>query len=315
MAAFFERGIMVQPFRLLSRLTFKVPIMKAILTLSCFISVLTLFAQSDKTKDFHLDKEYKISNSGTLTLRCSDAKVFINGSDRKTAKVKIDREVETKGFVFGGHDEFNVEVEELNGNLDIHENKSYSSSGIVGYYHEKYTININLPEGASLMIKGDDGDYRINNIDGAISIDLDDADVELTACSGNDFRFTMDDGDIVMDEGKGKLDVDADDADVKITNGAFTSIQADVDDGDLVIETSLSDNGEYYINAQDGLIALTVTNGGGKFDIRHDDARVITEGKFQTIEESENHTRLTLASGTAKVDIRADDARVRLAKR
>lgn len=289
--------------------------MKAIAILFLFAFSLSLSAQSDKNSDFHLDKEYKISKEGTLTLRCSDAKVFISGSGRSTAKIKIDREVETKGIVFGGHDEFNVEVDELNGNLEIRENKSYSASGIVGYYHEKYTININLPEGASLIVKGDDGDYQINNIDGAISVDLDDADIELTACSGNEFRFTMDDGDIVMDEGKGKLDVDADDADVKITNGAFTSIQADVDDGDLVIETSLSDNGDYYINAQDGLIALTVTNGGGKFDIRHDDARVITEGKFQTIEESENRTRLTLASGNATVDIRADDARVRLVKR
>ena len=289
--------------------------MKAILTLLLFVSSLALSAQSDKNNDFHLDKEYKISNTGTLTLKCSDAKVFISGSGRSSAKVKIDRVVETKGFVFGGHDEFNVEVEEVNGNLDILENKSYAASGIVGYYHEKYTITINLPEGASLVVKGDDGDYMINNIDGSISMDLDDADLELMACSGNQFKFSMDDGDIVMDQNKGALEIDADDADVKITNAAFTSIQADIDDGDLVIETSLADNGNYYINAQDGLIALTVTNGGGKFDIRHDDARVITEGKFQSIEESENRTRLTLPSGTAKVDIRADDARVRLMKR
>ena len=155
----------------------------------------------------------------------------------------------------------------------------------------------------------------INNIDGSISMDIDDADLELIACSGNEFKFRMDDGDIVMDEGKGALEIDADDADVKIANGAFTSIQADIDDGDLVIETSLADNGNYNVNAQDGLIALTVTNGGGKFDIRHDDARVVTEGNFQSVEESESRTRLTLASGNARVDIRADDARVRLATR
>ena len=289
--------------------------MKTILTLLFFSGSLALSAQSEKYKDFHLDKEYKFSSKGTLTLKCSDAKVFISGSGRGNAKVKIDRVVESKGIVFGGHDEFNVEVEELDGNLEVRENKSYSYSGIVGYYNEKYTININLPDGASLIVKGDDGDYRVNNIDGAISIDMDDADIELTACSGSDFKFKVDDGDIVMDEGKGKLDIDADDADVKISRGAFASIHADVDDGDLVIETSLTDNGDYYINAQDGLIALTVTNGGGKFDIRHDDARVVTEGNFKTIEESESRTQLTLASGSAKVDIRADDAKVRLIKR
>lgn len=289
--------------------------MKAILSVLMLLSFFALSAQKESNKDFHINKEYKMSELGTLTLKCSDAKVSISGSARKTALVKIDREVETKGFVFGGHDEFNVEVEELNGDLTIHESSSYSSFGIVGYYHEKYTINISIPEGASLIVKGDDGDYKINNINGSISVNLDDADIELIACSGDNFKFTMDDGDVTMDQGKGSLDIDADDADVKISNAAFTTIQADIDDGDLIIETSLADNGDYYINGQDGLIALTITNGGGKFDIRHDDSRVITEGKFETIEESEDRTRITLASGNSKVDIRSDDARVRLVKR
>ena len=121
--------------------------MKVVLTAVLFVSSLIASAQSDKAKDFHLDKEYKMNGQGTLTLKCSDAKVNITGSTRSTAKIKIDREVEMKGIVFSGHDEFNVEVEELDGNLEIRENKSYSASGIVGYYHEKYSISINLPEG------------------------------------------------------------------------------------------------------------------------------------------------------------------------
>jgi ferric-dicitrate binding protein FerR (iron transport regulator) len=186
---------------------------------------------------------------------------------------------------------------------------------MIGYHYEKYEITLEVPEGVSLNVRGDDGDYRIRNVDGSIALDLDDADVELSACSGDDFRFRLDDGDIVMDEGKGKLDVDADDADVHITNANFTSIIADVDDGDLQIETSLADNGDYVINAQDGLVALTVTKGGGKFDVRHGDSRVTTEGNFTQIDRSDNRTSLVLASGNARVDIRADDGRVRLVKR
>ena len=108
--------------------------------------------------------------------------------------------------------------------------------------------------------------------------------------------------------------VDADDADIVIKSAAFEKIMADVDDGDFVIETSLSDTGDYYINGQDGLIAMTVLGGGGKFDIRHDDARVVAEGDFTTVEKSEDRTRLTLANGSAKVNIHSDDARVRLIK-
>ena len=57
---------------------------------------------------------------------------------------------------------------------------------------------------------------------------------------------------------------------------------------------------------------MTVLGGGGKFDIRHDDARVFAEGNFDTVERSEDRTRLTLANRNAKVNIRADDGRVRL---
>lgn len=289
--------------------------MKAVITLFFLSAATLLFAQSEKIKDYHLDKEYKMGALGTLRLRCTDARVTIAGSARATAHVKIDREVEAKGFVFNGHDEFSVDVEEVNGDLEIRENKAYGTVGVVGYYNERYTILVELPQGASLNVRGDDGNYKVTNLEGSIAMTLDDADVELTGCSGSDFRFALDDGDITMDEGRGKLDIDADDADVRISHGAFSEIQADMDDGDLVIETSLADNGSYRITAQDGLVALTVTNGGGKFDIRHDDARVVTEGKFDTIEESEDRTRLSLASGNAAVDIRADDARVRLVKR
>ncbi len=283
-----------------------------------FVALLFLVtvAVSAQTKDgiFQLDEEYTINPKGTIKLNSSDAKVYITGSSRSTAHVKIYRQVTTKGVVFG-QEEFAVDINEENGNLNIRERSNSTVVGMIGYHYEKYTITIEVPEGVSLLVKGDDGDYQIENVDGDISLDLDDADVELTGCSGDNFRFRMDDGDIVMDEGKGKLDIDADDADVRIANANFTSITADVDDGDLVIETSLADSGDYLINAQDGLVTLTITNGGGKFDIRHGDSRVTTEGKFTQVERSENSTSLTLASGNARVDIRSDDARVRLIQR
>jgi hypothetical protein len=268
----------------------------------------------NKEGNFHLDQEYKVSPRGTIKLNSSDGKFYITGSNRSTAHVKIDREVVTKGLTFG-HEEFSVDVTENNGDLEIREQSNHVSVGMIGYRSEKYTIHIEAPEGVRLLVKGDDGDYWIRNIDGNISLDVDDGDIELTQCSGSKFDFRLDDGEITMDEGSGSLDIDADDADVEIKNATFTTVHANVDDGDLIIETSLADDGTYFIDAQDGLVSLAITKGGGKFDVRHDDARVITEGDFNIVENAEDRTRLTLASGEAKVDIRADDARVRLMKR
>jgi hypothetical protein len=287
--------------------------MKLIITAGFTLATLVASAQ---TKDgiFQLDKDYDMSPNGIVRLTSSDAKVHITGSARENAHVKIYRQVTTKGVVFG-QEEFSVDVAEDNGNLIIREHSNSTVVGMIGYHYEKYEITLEIPQGASLQVRGDDGDYRIRNVDGAISLDVDDADVELSACSGDNFQFKLDDGDIVMDEGKGKLDIDADDADVQITNGRFTSVNADLDDGDLQLETTLANNGDYFINAQDGLVAMTITGGGGRFDIRHDDSRVTTEGNFQQVDRTDGRTAVTLANGNARVDIRSDDARVRLVQR
>jgi hypothetical protein len=272
------------------------------------------FAQTVKTGVFNIDQDYKIAPKGTIRLTCSDAKVFITGSDRTNVNVKIDRDVETRGFAFGT-EEFTVDIDENDGNLTIRERSNSTSVGIVGSRSERYTIKIMAPKGVSLILNGDDGDYFIETIDGAIDADLDDADLELIGCNGDDFRFKLDDGDLKMDKGRGRLEVDGDDTNIQIRDAAFTRISADMDDGDFIIETSLDDGGDYYINTQDGRIAFTVTKGGGRFDIRHDDGSVRTDANFSAVEETEERSRFTLGNGNAKVDIRADDASVKLAKR
>jgi hypothetical protein len=264
--------------------------------------------------DFHLDEKYKISKNGTIDLSSSDAKVFITGSTRTDAHVKIDRKVVAKG-VYNYSGDFSVDVDAQNGNLKIREHQSGTHVGIIGYFKEDYKIEIEVPENVSLIVHGDDGDYYVKNINGEITMSIDDADAELVGCKGDKFTFRIDDGDIRMDSGKGSLEVDADDADVSIYNATFTSIYADVDDGDFVIETSLANNGKYSLNSEDGSISMTVLAGGGEFDIRHDDGDVLADSEFKTNEESETRTKVSLEKGSAKVSVRVDDAKVKLMTR
>ena len=275
--------------------------------------LLAFSAQSqNKEGDFHLDKEFKVSSMGNLNLNCSDAKVYITGSSRNTAHIKIDRYVESKGWFFGNR-EFTVDIIETNGDLEIKE-RSNGNVSMVGYYNVKYTITIEVPEGINLKVNGDDGDYFLKSVNGRIDMNVDDADVQLTSCKGNDFKFRLDDGDIRMDQGRGKIEIDGDDSDIDIRNASFTSVSADVDDGEFAIQTSLADNGSYSVDAQDGLISFTVLGGGGTFEIRHDDSRVTAENGFTLEEKTDNRTRFTLANGNAQVDLKADDARVKLIK-
>lgn len=283
--------------------------MKPILLSLLLFSTLIALAQND---DFHLDKDYAIAKNGTIDLTSSDAEVIITGTAlAATAHVKIDRSVTVKGW-YKSSGSFRVDVESENGNLKIREHQTGVSAGIIGYYSENYKIQIEAPEGVSLTIRGDDGDYFIKNIDGAISMTFDDGDAQLIGCDGDSFRFRLDDGDVKMDKGKGAIDVVADDADVEILNASFTSINARFDDGDFIVHTSLTNGGDYSIDLQDGMVAFHILGGGGEFNVRHDDSRVVADGDFKTLEDSEDFTRLTLGAGTAKVHVRADDAGVRL---
>jgi hypothetical protein len=302
----------MQPGESILRLIGKFTIMKTFLSIIFSLFVSCSFAQNEG--NFHLDKEYKIGQHGLVRLQTSDAKVTITGSSRTTAHVKIDREVTTRGLTFG-HERFYVEVNEGNDDLDIREHSSSVSVGVVGYYSEKYTITIEIPTATGLAVKGDDGYYFIQNVGGAISMKLDDGSAELTGCTGDQFDFRLDDGNLKMDQGRGRIEITGDDTDVQIRQASFTQFRANIDDGDLVLETSIPDNGNYSIRAQDGMVALTVISGGANFDIHYDDGRITMEGAFKIIDKSESDMQVMLASGKANVSIHADDARVKLVAR
>jgi hypothetical protein len=298
-----------QPFNVPLRLTAKMPAYMKKILLPLFI-LSTVFGYSQNNGNYHLDKEFALNETGMITLNCGDAKVVISGSKRKTARIKIDHVIVTKGLAFGSK-EFSMEIKQDNGNLALNEH-SRSKVGVIGYFSEKYTILLEVPAAVSLTIHGDDGNYQLKNIGGSIAMNLDDADTELTGCYGSRFSFKVGDGNVRIDQGKGMLEIDGDDSDISVKHGAFTEIYASVDDGKLELETSLSESGTYSMRAQDGSVSLNVLNGGGNFTVHHDDGRVTTEGNFKIVEKSDDETRFTLSDGKARVDIRVDDGRVSL---
>ncbi len=284
--------------------------MKTIFTILALLCSTSLhFAQ---IKDFHLDQEYAIAKDGTIDLRCSDAKVTVIGTNRTAlAHVKIDRTVVTKGW-YATKGFFTVDVEANEGNLIIRERQSSQSTVMFGYISEEYTIKLEVPTGASLTIKGDDGNYYITNLKGIIKLDVDDGDVSLTQCKGSDFSFDLNDGRLKMDGGSGFLRINANDSDLEFSECSFTSIDADVADGDLILQSSITDTGNYTLRTQDGLLIFDVLTGGGIFSIRHNDARIHTQGNISSKQESENFTELEVGKGQAKVNIRSNDGSVRL---
>ncbi|WP_339698371.1 DUF4097 family beta strand repeat-containing protein [uncultured Roseivirga sp.] len=279
--------------------------------LVCLIAAPNTNAQSNG--EFHLDKTYSIGASGTLYLNSEDAEVRISGSNRADVHVKIDRTQQIKGFS-SGRSEFNVLVENRGDDLHIIERERSGVRIQMGSIRTDYRIDIELPESASLRVKGEDDDYVVRNVSGKIYMETEDGDIEIIDCRSTNLEFRLEDGDLKIDGGSGALTVESEDGDIEVRRGNFRDIDIDVEDGDVMLETSLADDGRYILRGEDSSIDFTVTNGGGEFSILKDDGSVRASSAFETVRETDHRSELKLAGGKANIEIRTEDGRVRLSK-
>ena len=283
-----------------------------LLITSLFVLLFTISeSKAQDDSDFNLDKVYQLSTDGTVHLNTSDANIRITGSQRSDVHLIIDRTETTKG-VRSRRSRFDVNVEERSGDLYVTERAQRGVTFQIGSYRVDYEIEIEMPMSGSLRIKGDDDDYVIRSVNGAISIRADDGDIELIECNGDKFDLQFEDGDLKMDGGRGSLYVRSDDGDVDIRNGGFDRVEVNAEDGNVSVETTLDNNGLYELSGDDADIDFIVLSGGGKFNVSKDDGRISASSDYDTIQKSERRSKLELKGGDADVDIRIQDGRVRL---
>ena len=289
--------------------------MKTTLIALCLLITIPIQLAAQEDGEYHLDEVYAMATEGTLFLRSEDAKVRITGSDRKDARVVIDRVEEIRGITTK-RASFEMEIEEKDGDLYVTE-KSRSSTRVnfgISVSSLSYDISIELPQNASLKIDGEDDDYLIRSVNGRIRIDTEDGDIELLNCQGDDFEITIEDGDLTMDGGNGKLYANVEDGDLDFRNGNFREVELITEDGDVILETHLMDGGMYDLDGEDATIELIVLSGAGTLTISRDDARVSASSAFELTRETESRVAYQLGTGGAEVRISTKDGRVKLEK-
>ena len=293
--------------------------MKNLLINTVILTILlygTALANDGTTKEFEytLDKTYQIAKNGTLSLNTEDADIKIIGSNRKDAHVNVYRKVTLKGIFRNNEDKFRIVVTEKEGHLVIREKSESRINIAIGTYSETYKIVIEVPSSIGIKLHGDDDDYIIKRILGKINIVGDDGDVEISNCKSKKITIDMEDGDVEIADGIGDLTVDLDDGNLTTVNSKFSNVDITVSDGDLDIETSLYDKGMYQFRTDDGDIKLNITNGGGLFEVRHDDGHVSTSSVFKESYSSERKHKYNLTNGEAQVFIKTNDGDVKLTR-
>jgi len=285
-----------------------------LLRYTAFTILLLLINTSLNAQDseYNLDETYQIDTSGTVYLDSDDAQVSIQGSDRNDVHVVVYHRLDVDGWELKSGDKFKMLVEARNGNVYIREADIDRSRVLFGNVKEEYRITIEVPKTVALDIKGDDDSYSIADVNAAIGLNADDADVELRNTGGQNFSFDMDDGSVDMDLGQGELELNMDDGEFSVRQGSFTEIDAEVDDAQIDITTSLSNDGFYLFDMDDSDLELNITGGGGDFDIRHDDADIHADNNFEEVTSDEDHSAYLLPGGDAKIKIDTDDGDIEL---
>lgn len=279
--------------------------------LTVFLCVLGMQMQAQDS-EYNLDETYSIDKNGTIYLQSNDAEVTIQGSDRSDVHLVVYRYVDVDGWEIKSEDKFEMKVDNRNGDLYIREADRNNGRFVVGNVQEEYRINIEAPRDVALDINGDDDSYEISDFNSAIKLDADDTDIELSGMNGESFEFDIDDGSINMEEGQGSLKLDFDDGEFYVRRADFTEIDVSADDAGMDISTSLSDDGFYRFDMDDGDLELNIAGGGGEFDIRHDDSDLRIGDEFEEVSSDEDQSIYRLAGGDARIEIDTDDGDIEL---
>ena len=286
--------------------------MKLLKTTLCFTLVFLVSTSLYAQDEYNLDETYEIEENGTVHLSSNDAEVTIEGSNRSDVHVVVYRYIDVDGINIGTSGTFRMDVEERGGDLYIRENNSDDQNMFIGTVDEEYRITLQVPRKVALDLQGDDDSYDVRSISGAISINADDTEIDLSDVTGGEFDFDLDDGRISMEEARGKLKLSMDDGELDVRRAEFTEIDAEMDDGEMDITTSLADGGLYLFDFDDGDLELNITGGGGEFDIHHDDHNIGVDSNFEEISSDEDRSVYRLAGGDSRIEIDTDDGDIEL---
>lgn len=273
---------------------------------ACALAVSVAAAAALADDRFDLDQVYDMSPDGTIELETRDADVIITGSDRDDVHVEVHYERKVTGVGSTDHP-FDVAVRERGGDLSIRQAKRNIVT--FGISRVRYEVLIEAPAGAALDISGDDDDYEIGGIDGAIRLHADDASIRLRNCRGKAFDVALADGDLDMDRGAGSLALTFDDGSADIRNADFSEIRVRGNDGGVRIGGALADDGEYSFEMDDGDVIMD-TDGGGGFSVSMQDGAFSLNGGHGELDADFDDGSVTLTDTMLeRVDAHFNDGR------
>lgn len=302
------------------------------------------FPQSEVSKTE--TKTFEVKPEGLVVVSSNDGSITVNSWDRDEVEVTMKKTAwgRSRRDAERNLDDIEIDISQRGNNLYIREisDKHFNVRfGLLDLFRgrvefgTRVSFDINLPRNMNLDLTSDDGDIRVTDVQGEMSLNTDDGDIILydvnitrldVDIDDGDFRaenvkpvqsypnsiifVTCDDGEIVLRNVETEtIDMNLDDANVIMRNVTVTNLTADLDDGDFEADITLGDNGRIRIWSDDGTVELWLPEQiNAQLNLFAYSGRIRTNFPVDVNrDEGESWVRDILGNGNANIRIETSD--------
>jgi len=176
------------------------------------------------------------------------------------------------------------------------------------------TTEIRVPVRTDLRCRTKDGSIRGSGTQGKLDIKTEDGSIRLSRING-DITAISEDGRVILEDVKGSVKAVCEDGDI-ILSGEITHLRLEAEDGDIesVISSGSSMGGDWWIEAEDGDVDLSLpANFSADLYLKTDDGDIDSRLPI-TLRDINSRSKLTgeLNQGGPMLTIKTEDGDITL---
>ena len=263
----------------------------------CITLIISLSFLYGKEYQEDFSHTFQVKKGASLKLKNGDGQVNISTWDKDEIKVDVFYHVNSKSSREDDDKVFDVEFRESGDRIFVTgKERNKVHFGFFSIQYIDYRYEISLPAYVNIDVDGDDGDVKIEDLEGNIQMRIDDGDVHLNNIANEFTEIKIKDGDVNINSLKGILYIRADDGNVTLANIETKEGEVSTSDGRIRIRDG---KGDFFVDSDDGDISL-VNIAGEKLDVKTQD------GDVDVLFSGEGEVSIAINSNDGSVDVELD---------
>ena len=237
-------------------------------------------------------KTFKMNKGGLIHLSANEGEVIIRGWDKDEVKLHMVKRAWGRGRreAEARLEEIEVAIRENSNRLMIREIVPEHQGSVnvfrlfdrdfweeEGWHSQVVDFELWVPRQVNLRIKGDESDVDISEVEGKVTVDVDEGDVMLADVRSEEMQIRLDEGDVTLIDCEstddGLLKVDSDEGRITLRNGRFHEVDLASDEGSLIVDAATIQR--FWLSTDEGDVeAFFIPSKGGSYRIEADEGDI-----------------------------------------